>query len=157
MPNWKQQEACDWLDDIRPVSAADEWPPPVRPIETTGEAPQLLEDIGEALDAICLADPETMATALRSAPLQQQLRAILAQLGAARTLRLIHWLSEQDVPATHLIIASLANGDSPNARALRATITTVTRRSTLRRTFAPERLTALHAAATAALSTKETV
>jgi hypothetical protein len=154
MPNWEQESASCWLEDIRPMPA--EWPPTIRPIETAGDVPRLLEQIGEVLDEICEADRESLAAALRSTSLQQQFRVVLAQLGAARVLRLIHWMAEQDLPDTHLIISGLTAGDTAEARALHATITIATSRISLRRAFAPERIAALHEAADAALSRRET-
>ena len=62
----------------------------------------------------------------------------------------------RSVPETHLIVAGLTAGDRAEAQALRQTIMHVLRRSTLRRTFAPDRVIVLQQAATAALKPKET-
>jgi hypothetical protein len=67
----------------------------------------------------------------------------MAQLGAARTLRLLHWLAEVDLPDCHDVITALTDGNEPEAQALRATISVVTRAAIVRRMFAPERFAAL--------------
>ena len=156
MPNFEEGPVTDWLKEIRPVPFAQDWPPAVRPIETVGDALQLLTLLGALLDEICAADPSALSEALRSDPLRRCLQTVLAQLGAARALRLVDWLAEQEVPETYLIVAGLTAGDHAEAQALRHTITHVLRRSTLRRTFAPDRLIALQEAATNALTSKET-
>jgi hypothetical protein len=155
MPNFEEGSVTDWLEEIRPVQVAQDWPPAVRPIETVGDAPQLLTHLGELLDEICAADPSALSEALRSDPLRPCLQTVLAQLGTARALRLVHWLSEQEIPELHLIVAGLTAGDRAEAQALRHAITRVLRRGTLRRTFAPDRVIALQQAATAALKPEE--
>ena len=156
MPNFEAEVVTDWLEEIRPVPLAQDWPPAVRPIETVGDAPRLLTHLGGAFDEICAADPGALSEALRSDPLRRCLQTVLAQLGAARALRLVHWLAEQEIPGTHLIVAGLTAGDRADAQALRHTIRHILCRSTLRRTFAPDRVIALQEAATAALKHKET-
>ena len=78
---------------------------------------------------------------------QEDFRAVLAQLGAARLLRLLHWLAESDEPRR---IAVLISGDDATGAALRAAIAAVTRPALLRRIFAAERIAALDAASAGA-------
>ena len=155
MPNFEEGSVTHWLEEIRPVSVTRDWPPAVRPIETVRDAPQLLTHLGELLGEICAADPSALSEALRSDPLRRCLQTVLAQLGAARALRLVHWLAEQEIPETHFVVAGLTAGDRAEAEALRDTIMHVLRRSTLRRIFAPDRVIALQGAATTALKPKE--
>ena len=130
MPNFEEGSVTNWLEEIRPISVTRDWPSTVRPIETVGDAPQLLTHLGELLDEICAADPSALSEALRSDQIRRCLQIVLAQLGAARALRLVHWLAEQEIPETHLVVAGLTAGDRAEAEALRDTIMHVLRRST---------------------------
>ena len=145
MPNLEQQAVTCWLATLRPDDDAA-WPPAIRPIEATGHAPDRLAALGTALDALALSDLRRLRDALRDDRVLTELRAGMAQLGAARTLRLLHWLAEVDLPDCHDVIASLTQGHDAGARALRATIGAVTRAATVRRMFAPERIAALERA-----------
>jgi hypothetical protein len=55
------------------------------------------------------------------------------------------------VPACKAVVTALVEGDTAEARALRASIAALTRRAQLRRLFAPERVAALRAASEIAL------
>ncbi len=145
MPNLEQQAVTGWLADLRRDDQAT-WPPPIRPIETTGRAPEHLVAFGTELDKLGLNDLRRFRDALRENPLLPELRTAMAQLGAARTLRLLHWLAEIDLPGCHDVIATLTQGQDRGARALRTTIEAVTRVATVRRMFAPERIAALERA-----------
>ena len=140
----------DWLHLVRPVDAGS-WPPPVRPVEATPHTESLLVDLGGLLERAAQADPASLAAKLQHPELAPELQLVFAQLGAARPLRVLHWLKERDIPDSPAIIAAIIAGDAPAARALSATIAAVTRRATLRRLFAPERLTELHTATATAL------
>jgi len=140
----------DWLRLVRPVDAAT-WPPPVRPVEATPQAEASLIELGEQLTRESDEDPAALAAELQRHELVPELQALLAQLGAARVLRILNWLNERGIPDNTAIIAALVAGDTPSARALRATIAAVSRRATINRLFAPERLIELQTAAEAAL------
>lgn len=140
----------DWLQLVRPVDAAP-WPPSVRPVEATPQAEASLIELGEQLTRGSDEDPAGLAAELQHHELVPELQALLAQLGAARVLRILNWLNERGIPDNTAIIAALVAGDTPSARALRATIASVGRRATINRLFAPERLTELQIAAEAAL------
>ena len=79
------------------------------------------------------------------------LSEVLAQVGVARAIRFLHWLDEAGVPDSHLIVAGLIEGDRPEARALRATITSFTQREVLTRLLVADRLQALQEATEKAL------
>jgi hypothetical protein len=145
MPNLEQQAVTGWLADLRRDDQAT-WPPAIRPIEATGRAPEHLVALGTELDKLGPTDPRRFRDALREDPLLTELRTAMAQFGAARTLRLLHWLAEIDLPDCHHVIATLTQGQDRGARALRATIEAVTRVATVRRMFAPERIAALERA-----------
>ena len=151
MPNLEQHAVTAWLTELRPGPAATEWPPVMRAIETEADVPQRLAALGTALNELAPGDPHALATALRNPPLRDDLRAVLAQLGAARVLRLLHWLSETDLPDCHAVIAGLLQDDGRAGQALRAAVEAVIRRVVLRRIFAPKRIAALELACAAAL------
>ena len=145
MPNFEQRTVTDWLEELRSDDQSS-WPPAMRPIELEGRSPEHLVRLGVVLDSLAPTDLPRLREALHGAPLMVELRAVMAQLGAARTLRLLHWLAEVDMPDCAEIIACLTQGQDSGARALRATIEAVTRAATVRRMFAPERITALELA-----------
>ena len=145
MPNFEQQAVTGWLEELRSDDQSS-WPPAIRPIELEGRSPEHLVRLGGALDSLAPTDFPRLREALCGDRLPAELRAVMAQLGAARTLRLLHWLAEVDLPDCAEIIASLTQGQDAGARALRATIEAVTRAATVRRMFAPERIPALELA-----------
>ncbi len=151
MPDLEHRAVTDWLTELRPVVAAQEWPPAVRPLEMEAGHPERLVALGRALDDLEDDHVAELARMLRAPPLGEDLLAVLAQLGAARLLRILHWLPERGIPECNLVIAALIEGVSPEARALRAALAALTRRAILRRIFDPERVALLTAACTAAL------
>ncbi len=151
MLSLEQNAVTEWLAELRPPATKNTWPPAVRPLETAAEAALLLEELGTQLDHVRQLDAGSLASAIRSDPLRGDLQAILAQTGAARTMRLLHWLAEDNLPNSRALAVALTGGDIPAARALRAAVAAVTRRATLRRVFAPDRVAALKSAAEAAL------
>ena len=154
MPKLDERAVIDWLTEVRPVTAAEEWPPTIRPIEAVADVPQAFEELGGTLDELSKDNLEVLSLAIRTTQLRHDLRAVIARVGAARLLRLLHWFVEQEVPDCNAVVAALVEGDTPEARALRAAIAALTRRAQLRRLFAPERIAALQAASEIAL--KET-
>jgi hypothetical protein len=150
MPNLEQHTVTEWLTELRPV-APREWPPPVRAVETQADNPERLQAFGSLLDQLAERDLQDFSAALREAPLRDDLRAVMAQLGAARLMRLLHWLAEVDLPGCDAVISALVGGDDTTGHALRAAIAAVTRRALLRRIFVPDRIAALHAACKTAL------
>ena len=145
MPNLERQAVMDWFTELQPDDHAT-WPPAVRPVEVAGHAPDRLAAIGAALDNLVPNDLEQLGVHLRQGPLLTDMRAIMPQLGAARALRLLHWLAEVEVPECNDVIVALTQGQDANAKALRATVETITRVATVRRMFAPERIAALEIA-----------
>jgi len=145
MPNLEQQAVQRWLEALRPDNRTV-WPPAIRPIEATGRSPEQLVALGNALDGFIPADLKRLRDAFRDDRLLTEFRSAMAQLGAARALRLLHWLAEVDLPDCNDVIAKITQGQEPGARALRATIEAVTRAATVRRMFAPDRIAALERA-----------
>lgn len=145
MPNLEEQAVTGWLAELRPGDQVT-WPPAIRPIEAAGQAPDQLVALGAALDELDPAGLRRLRGALRDNQLLTELRIVLAQLGAARTLRLLHWMSEVELPDCQDVIATLTQGEGAGARSLRASIEAVTRAAMVRRMFAPDRIAALELA-----------
>ena len=78
MPNLEQRAVTEWLTELRPTAASNEWPPLVRAIETETDNPERLQALGSLLDQLAQRDLEDLSAALRGAPLRDDLRAILA-------------------------------------------------------------------------------
>jgi hypothetical protein len=150
MPNLEQYTVTEWLTALRPAKAT-EWPPAIRAIETKPDNAERLQALGSILDELVPEEGWDLSTALREAPLRDDLRAVMAQLGAARLMRLLHWPAEIDLPDCPAVISALVGGDDATGHALRAAVAAVTRRALLRRVFAPDRITALQAACETAL------
>jgi hypothetical protein len=146
MPNLEHTAVTAWLTELRPDAAIWEWPPAIRPVETQAALPERLVALGAALDNLAKADPRALRDGLCRSSLRDDVRAVLAQLGAARTLRLLHWLAEVDLPDCHAVITALVEQDGPEARSIRAAVAAVTQKATVRRIFAPERIAALASA-----------
>jgi hypothetical protein len=149
MPNLEQHAVAEWLTALNPT-AASTWPPPIRMVETAADNPQRLQALGFRLDQLTPDRLTVLPAALSQPPLRDELRAVVAQLGAARLLRLLHWLAESDIPDYPAAIAALVDGDDATGAALRAAIAAVTRPALLHRIFAAERIAALDAASAGA-------
>ncbi len=146
MPNLEQLAVTAWLMDFRLNSPAQGWPPAVRPIETKPPVSAQLTSLGVALDAIAQKDLQTLAARLLDNPLRDDLMCVMAQLGAARALRLLHWMAEVELPECHRVISALMQNEGADAKSLRAAVDAVTRQATVNRMFAPARITALELA-----------
>jgi hypothetical protein len=149
MPNLEQHAVAEWLTALNPT-AASAWPPPFRMVETAADNLQRLRALGSRLDQFAPGELTILPGALSQPPLRDDLRNVIAQLGAARLLRLLHWLAESDIPNCPAAIAALVDGHDATGAALRAAIAAVTRPALLRRIFAAERIAALDAASAGA-------
>jgi hypothetical protein len=145
MPDLEQRAVTDWLTALHPADEAT-WPPAIRALETTERAQERLITLGSTLDSLAPIDLPRLRAALSAEPLLPELRAVLAQLGAARALRVLHWLAEVDLPDCNDVFTALTLGSDPGGRALRATLDAATRVATVRRMFAPDRIAALERA-----------
>jgi hypothetical protein len=154
MPDLGENAVAEWLADVDPAREPDAWPPALRALETESDAPGLFEDLGRVLEQFEPDEMEALVKMLLLPSVVADLRAALAQAGAGRVFRILHWLGERDVAEPHSVVAALTEGSTQEARALRATISAFTQRCLLTRIFAPDRLAALHAATDTAL--KET-
>lgn len=152
MPDLSAAATHTWFGILTPSRSEAEWPPPFRPLEAQGDALALFGDLGRLLDQLARHSPAALSAALRKLPLLEELQAVLAQAGAARVFRFLHWLDERQLPDSHLVVASLIEGSSPDAAALRATVTGLTRQQLFGRLFAPDRIAVLQAATETALT-----
>src|SRR5215472_1970370 len=119
MLDLRQDAITKWLTALDPARGDDDWPPAARVLEAESQAPALFEDLGRLLDQFEPGEMATLAAALRSPPIIDPLRAILAQSGAGRVFRILHWLGDERSLATPpLLVATLTEGGSPEARAL---------------------------------------
>ena len=151
MLDYSEQAVTAWLGrDTVDGSGADPFPV-VRAVEKQGDAPGLLEDLGRLLDTMGRQSPAELSQALQTPATRLSLLEVLGQVGVARAIRFLHWLDEAGVPDSHLIVAGLIEGDRPEARSLRATITSFTQRQVLTRLLATDRLEALQDATETAL------
>ncbi len=138
------QAVAGWLQAIQPARTDADWPPPIRPIEASDDAAGLFEKLSEALGkhhddggarlAVALADPKMVAS----------LRTVLAQLGAARMLRIVAALADVLPDGTMAPVQSdLRDRKTAEGRALGAALD-ATAQTTLRgRLTAQHRLEAL--------------
>lgn len=146
MPDLQADHVTAWLEQAMPPPLATEWPPPVRAIEAQDDFPVRLAAFGQRLDLLGPAGDPGLSVLLQDTDAQDRLRSLLAQLGAARLLRILHWLQENESNAGSPPYAPLLAGHSPDAIALRASLGALTRTLTLQRIFSRERLAALQAA-----------
>jgi hypothetical protein len=146
MPNLRIPDAKDWFSAAHGPLAPSDWPPPIRAIEERDSHPRLLAELGAALDEATNHDPRYVSAVLLEDNGPERLRGIVAQLGMARLLRVLHWALETDLPNVHSLVPRLLAGEDLDARALRSALTALNRRITLERMFSPARIAALDAA-----------
>lgn len=148
MLDLEHQAVTGWLTDIQPARTDADWPPPVRPIETRGDATTLLMDLGIAIDTVLKPGIDPLVKPLGT-DLATCLRDILAQLGAARMLRIVSALQDslpQD-GATELM-DRLTAPDTSAGRALASAIAASARTTLRGRLISEKRLAALARAIT---------
>ena len=68
MPDLEHRAVTDWLTELRPVAAAQEWPPAVRPLEMEAGHPEQLVALGRSLDDLGDDHIAELARALRISP-----------------------------------------------------------------------------------------
>ena len=108
------------------------------PADRAAPAADRLAGLGQSLDAAVAADADALRRALCDGPLRSDFRSVLAQLGAARLLRVLHWLGEE--LADHEPALALIADDCPDAAALRSAIDNLVRQATLARLFDRSRI-----------------
>jgi len=154
MLDFTEAELLSWFAPLRPPSRQNNWPPAVRPIERVLTVEPLLHELGAILSEPADNISSSLAVALGAEPARQDLQIVLAQLGAARLLRLADSLGASPTEGTQLL-AELSKGGTTNGRALGSSLRALSARDTLTRMFGPVRLTELQSCAEAALKFKE--
>lgn len=105
--------------------------------------------LGHALDRARARDPGRLGGVLRQPAGRAGLRTVLGHLGAARRVRLLHWLCGAGLPERHLVMAGLLAdepGIPPGAdagRVVREAVRRLNRGALLARLFSPERVARL--------------
>jgi hypothetical protein len=151
MPDLRTPAVLDWLQLMRHREAPGVWPPPIRPVETSPQTEMLLAAFGQLLDQEAARSPERLSAQLSTIDAIESLQQTIAQLGAARTMRIMHWFREAGIPKGVAIGNEVISGHAQAARAIRECVTTVARQAALSRLMSPSRLDELTSAAQAAV------
>ena len=146
MPNLDTIAAQNWLNALQPGHAPPDWPPPIRAIEEPTDHAQALADLGNDLDQLASRAAEDLRAFLADPATLDELRTLLCQLGAARLLTLMHFLSENAEQGSTPVPVILSRTETAEALALRSALRALSRRFTLHRMFSPGRLSALRTA-----------
>ncbi|GAV35520.1 hypothetical protein ROTAS13_03197 [Roseomonas sp. TAS13] len=146
MPDLSKSTVTSWLQEREPA-VATLWNGAVRPVEDDPDVRAALAELGEALDHSLNRDARQLSAVLRDRPVQDSLRRVLAQLGTARLLRLLHWLSFAGLPEGGAVLRGLLQDDpSGTGQILRAAVEEMHRQELLARIFSRGRLEVLLAA-----------
>ncbi len=155
MLNLERSAVLAWLKDKEP-DKPDLLEPPARPAEARQEVEWALIRLGESLSAALQQSPDRLVSQLLQGPVRDEFRTLLGQLGAPRTLCLIHWLMSAGLPSADLVLAAvLAPDNTGTGQFLQATLAHAARSPLLERIFAPQRMTALLNACPPSNSLKE--
>jgi hypothetical protein len=154
MLDFTEADVVAWFSPIRPPTRQNNWPPAIRPIERAPGVEPLLQALGAVLSELDARDPAILPKALLGNPIQHDLQFVLAQLGAARLLRIVDWFVAT-LPGAPQLIAQLSHGRTANAQAIRSSLRALTARDTLSRMFSPDRLAELQSCAEAANDPQE--
>lgn len=146
MPNLSTSTVTSWLQEQEPTVAV-RWKGAVRPVEDDAAVQNRLIELGEVLDRYLNHDAQSLSETLREEPVLGSLRQILAQLGPARLLRVLHWLSFTGLPEGGQVLGGLMRDEATGAgQALRAFVQELHREELLARIFSRQRLQVLLAA-----------
>lgn len=140
MPDLRKAVVTAWLQEREP-SVATLGGGAVRPLEDDAEVRTALSNLGEALDDSLNRDASLLSARLREPLVQTRLRSVLVQLGPARLLGLLHWLTFSGLPAGEKVLAGLLE-DEPDGTGvkLRAAVQDLHRQALLARIFSKDRL-----------------
>src|SRR5277367_6006858 len=98
MPNLDTIAAQDWLRALHPGHVPPDWPPPIRAIEEP--TVHALVDLGCDLDQVASRADGSLHALLADPAALDEMRTLLCQVGAARLLALMHFLSENAEPGS---------------------------------------------------------
>ena len=145
-----------WLAPIRPPARQNNWPPAIRPIERAPAVEPLLDALGATLSEIEDHDPACLSAALAADPARHDLQTVVAQLGAARLLRIADWITATHPAAAH-ILTQLSSGQTSAARTIRSSMRALTARAMLTRMFSLDRVTDLQSCAEEAANPEDSI
>jgi len=103
------------------------------------ELASTLVALGKAMDDSVHGGVEPLETALREG-LSSSVAEVIAHLGPARRLRLLHWLTEAGFEHPDRVIDGIADPGTPYGAAILSWMTALLRREQLDRLFAAERI-----------------
>jgi hypothetical protein len=140
MPDLTKSTVIAWLEQREP-SVAILAGGAVRPLEDDAEVRTALGKLGHALDASLNRDASVLSGQLCEPSIQTGLRDVLVQLGPARLLRVLHWLTFSGLPAGEKVVAGLLEDEPSGTGAkLRAAVQHLHRQALLARIFSKDRL-----------------
>jgi len=154
MPDFTEADVVAWFSPLRAPTRQNSWPPAIRPIERQPAVAPLLGTLGTLLSEIVGSDASVLPEALMDGGVLDELQTVVAQLGAARLLRLVDWFAVT-LPGQTLVVAHLAKGRSSNAQAIRSALRALTVRDTIARMFSPDRVAELRSCAEVATNPLE--
>lgn len=143
MPDLSTNAVKTWLNQREP-NASSELPDALRRAELEPNVETALVALGIALDEAEARGPNGLSKRLRTDPARSTFQSILAQLGGARLLRLLDWLSEPGKPSRHSLLTALFTPDADDtSQAVQSSIQFLTRRTLIARMMATERIATL--------------
>ncbi|GLR66572.1 hypothetical protein GCM10010909_12520 [Acidocella aquatica] len=154
MLDFTEADVAAWFTPIRPPTRQNNWPPAIRALERGPNVAPLLHELGAVLSELGTQDPSILPKVLLGDPVPHDLQTVAAQLGAARLLRLVDWLSAT-LPGAPQLLAQLSQGRTANAQAINSALRALTARDTLTRMFSPDRVAWLQSCAEAATNPQE--
>ncbi len=107
MPDLSAEAVNTWLNhtDPNPIS---ELPYALRRAELEPSVETALVALGIALDDTEARGPRRLSKRLQTDPARSTFQTVLAQLGSARLLRLLDWLSEPGKSSRHSLLTALS-------------------------------------------------
>jgi hypothetical protein len=121
-----------------------ELPGAVQRAEANPNVETALVALGLALEEASNHDPVNFKTRLQTEPAKSAFLAVLSQLGHARLIRLLDWLSEPGRPDRRVLLTALFAADAPDpAQAVRSAIHMLARQILIRRLMHRDRLETL--------------
>jgi hypothetical protein len=154
MPDFAEADVVAWFSPLRAPTRQNSWPPAIRPIERHPTVAPLLDIFGAVLSELETSHPSVLPEALMDDAVLVELQTVIAQLGAARLLRLVDWFAVTP-PGAPDVLAHLTKGRSSNAQALRSSLRALTVRDTISRMFSPDRVATLQSSAEGAINPQE--
>lgn len=143
MPDLSTRAVGAWLVE-QELDAWSELPDATRRAEIDPSVEAAVVALGIALDETDQNDPKRLTELTRTDPPRTIFQSVLSQLGSARLLRLLDWLTEPGKPHRQALLAALLWPESGDASwAIQRAVRYVVRRSLFGRMNADARLSSL--------------